>query len=581
MNFKLIKNALHQKDLKGPTLEVLNQDANLYSILLFQLTDAIEYTDRFIRIANRELAEEKFNQFFKIAIEENVELAVTPEYSCPWSVIKGLKNGNRLPQESNVWIVGCESIQAQELLTIVNTQNELVWIFDEELVLQNMGNNRFFDPVCYLFKTRSQESNDVRTVVLVQFKTHFMGSTEWERNNYIAGQDIYVLENHNDSSRLITFICSDTLHQDLNILDGPPQFTIYPYLIVHIQLNPSPFNIDFTRYRVDIFSRNMSNKEILCLNWGRFLQMNDIDNWNDYGGSAIFTKSDKLNLKDCRINSNQAKGLYYTRWDKRRSNIYLLNFDEHIFNIRNTKPSQAGEYGVNPGRTGPEVINIRTWNNDNNVWQDIESTEDDFYELCKSIEENNFHLLASNSLTPINIERLIALSIGKATTENWHQVQKNEFFQIGDDGINKRMTFTHDPCPETCERRRNYLIQFARLANHIINNGAYIPDIIADLRGNCEVNYHPNRDNNSYNINLFPIDGKSSCATGIYKGDTDRATALETYEKTTKLFKDNQNWTRIVVWYHDAKGYDSVSGNKPKIVDNPSKPINSIRTIRR
>ncbi len=579
MDFKPIKDILHRKGLKGPTLEVLHQDAKLYLTLLLQLTEAIEYTDKFIRIANRELAKRKFNQFFKIAIEENVELAVTPEYSCPWSVIKELINDNRLPKENKIWIVGCESIHAKELLDIIKTQNQIEWIYDEELVKQNISSNHFFDPVCYLFKTRTHGSNELRTLVLVQFKNCFMGGIEWERDNFIFGDKIYVLQNETPSSRLFTLICSDALN-----VSSPQfyqEFMNLPHLIIHIQLNKSPNNPIFRNYRCNLFNAGWENKEVLCLNWARHVKMNNT-HFNNYGGTSFYTQSKKIELNDARIEHNHKLGAYYTYWKERRTSNYLFNFDENVFCFRNTKPSQIADSVVQRKRTGLEMFKVLTWNINKSVWDEITKTNSGFLELCNGMRRRDTcNILTCSNIENVNIERLISLSTGKATTENWYQVQENEFFKIDDDGINKRMTFTHDPCPETYERRKNFLIQFARLANHIINNHDYFPDTIADLKGNCKVDYRPNGDNNSYNINLFPIDDNGSRATGIYKGETDKATALETFERTKKLFNDSQNGARIVVWYRDAEGYENVSGNKPKIPDNPSIPINSIRSTRR
>ncbi|MEK0337922.1 MAG: hypothetical protein QQN41_10865, partial [Nitrosopumilus sp.] len=489
-------------------------------------------------------------------------------------------------QESKLWIVGCESIYSQQLIEIINNHSEIVWIYDEERVQQNIKNSRFFDPVCYLFKTRTQGTNELRTIAIVQFKTHFMGNTDWERDNFISGRNVYVLENQNGSSRLLTFICSDTLHQNLNIQSGlpqgPPDFSIYPYLIIHIQLNQSPFGIDFRRYRGDIFNRNQDDKEVICLNWGRFVQMNATANWNNYGGSAIFTKSTQLDLRDERINHNHDKGLYYTRWKTRRSNIYFLNFDEHIFCIRNTKPSQKMEYGVMQGRTGPEVQFIRKWDNGSHFWDEIEMTNDGFNELCLSIEgEGNFGILLDGEMNSINLERLITLTVGEADQKDWYDVQNNKFFLIDDDGVNKRMTFTQDPCLDTHRVRKKNLVLYARLANYIVQHEELFPDVISDLKGNCKVSYSLIDNNTSFNMNLFPINGDGAAATGIYIGDVDKTTAIETYEKTTNLFPESQNWTRIVVWYQDAEGYKYVLGNKPKITDNASKPFNSIISDRK
>ena len=82
-------------------------------------------------------------------------------------------------------------------------------------------------------------------------------------------------------------------------------------------------------------------------------------------------------------------------------------------------------------------------------------------------------------------------------------------------------------------------------------------------------------------MNLFPINGDGASATGIYKGEVEKSAAIETYQKTTKLFPESENWTRIVVWYRDVEGYKYIPGNKPKITDNASKPFNSIISDRK
>jgi len=582
MDFVLIEEKLNPKGLSNPTLEVLNLDANLYNALLFQPVGKIECSNQCIRNADKKLAKKKFNAFFDIAIENNVELAVTPEYSCPWSVIEKLIDENRLPRESKLWIVGCESIQAQQLSDIINDHDEIVWICNEGKIRQNLNNDRFFNPVCYLFKTRTLSTNKLRTIAIVQFKTHFMGgNNSWERDNYIEGQNIYILKNQNTSSRLLTFICSDTLNHNLNIQDQQ-DFAIDPYLIVHIQLNREPFHADFGSYRCDIFSKKQDNKEILCLNWGRNIQMNDTPNWNNYGGSAIFTKSTKLDLIDEKINTNHDKGLYYTRWEEKKSNIYFLNFDEYIFCIRNTKPSQAEAHGSMPGRTGPEPLFIKSWDYTSHMWIEKSDVNDGFIELCQSIEGvGDFNTLINGELSHVNIERLIALSVGEAVEKEWYLVSNNKFFITDDRGSNKRITFAQDPCLDTNGIRRRNLIRYATLANHIIEQEDF-PDVIAKLKGNCRISYCPNENiATSYNLNLFSNDDEIPPATVVYKGEDDINGANETYEKIANLFPESQNWARIVVWYRDAVGYKNVTGRKPKIADNSSQSFNSINTVRK
>jgi hypothetical protein len=236
-----------------------------------------------------------------------------------------------------------------------------------------------------------------------------------------------------------------------------------------------------------------------------------------------------------------------------------------------------------PRRTGPEVQFIRKWDNEGQIWNEIERTNDGFNELCRSIKgEGSFDTLLDGELSRVDLERLLSLSIGEVFHNDWFKVKNNCFFSIDDDGINRRMTFTQDPCPRKHEERKRNLILFARLANHIVKHGEYFPDIISDLKNNCKVSYSPIGNNINFNKNLYPLNGDGASATGIYKGEVDESTATETYEKTTNLFPESENWTRIVVWYRDTNGYKYIiTGNKPKITDNASKPFNSIVSDRK
>jgi hypothetical protein len=585
--FVHINHFLGAAGLRNPTLDILNQDGALYSTLLFQPGEGVAWGVDFVKVANRQRGIKKFRSFIELASERNVELAITPEYSCPWEVITELIDNQTLPEESKLWIIGCESIKANALHDLMANHNDITWITETQTIAANLGNNHFFNPVCYIFRTRSEANNQLRTVIIVQFKTQPLGGAalEWERDNFIRGTRIYIIQNIANSSRLVTLICSDILSPMVRI-DQLPDFINIPYLVVHIQLNQAPNHLNFSGYRGDTYGMGRENKEFICLNWSRNISLGDINPWSHYGGSALYIKPENdghLNTSDERINHNQSLGLYYTRWVDRYANIYFLNFDEYVFLLRTTKPSQLAVAPALRRRTGPEMTLAFHWQNDN--WEAADSVNSDFGNSCSTLHAvgNYANLTEIYNESPVNAERLVCLSIGKALYDGWHEPRNNFFFKVKDDEINERLTFAQNPCADTQARRKQYLLNYGTLEYSIIINQAYIPDSISDLRGNCRIDYRQGDHTTNFNLNLYPQNDTGVPATGLFIGNSTREDALDILSKITALFKGDQFGKRVVVWYSDHNGHiqNEYCDTPPKITDDTTKSTRSIRRVTR
>ena len=582
--FELIGNLLAPIGLRNPTLELLNQDEFLYSSLLFQPSEEIEFTNDFIRNRNNESASSKFRAFFNVAVENHVALAVSPEYSCPWNVISELVANNNLPEENKLWIIGCESIKARALRELFVEYSDVSWVSDHDLIEANLANEHFFNPVCYIFKTRSIANNAIRTVILIQFKTSPLGGValQWERDNFIHGRCIYILENRTESSRLATLICSDAINQHLHV-NEMPGFTNYPYLIVHIQLNPAPNNPTFRSYRAATYNLGRENKEFICLNWSCNLTLGDIENWNPYGGSAIYIKGEEdsryLNITDERLDQNQKLGMYYSRWSDRYANIYFLNYNEHLFLLRTTKVSQLGASVQQRQRTGPAMLAAFSW--ENGTWETKPSLDSGFPAACAVLNTTGDYatLLQMNINNPLNVERLVYLSIGQAVDDNWYSPKKIAFLKVGDDEISKKITFTQTPCDPTQAERKLQLLKYGILEYKIITNPEKIPDNIKDLKNNCSIRYVPAGYERQYNLNLFPSNGDGTPATGVFIGTNTSDNAQDILSKIAAFFKGDHFSKRIVIWFHNGDGeldYE-YSPEPPKITDNTSQSTRSFR----
>lgn len=569
-----------ERRLRKPELLCLIQDAALYQTLLLQIREDISYSDTGIWITDQQRAREKFHSFFRLAAERRVELAVTPEYSCPWSVISDLIDEDRLPESQRLWIAGCESINAQSLSDFMDAHPQVVWICERELIEAHLRDQHFFDPVCLMLRTTDTEGNDT-AVVIVQFKNEFFGGAgfEWEQQNIIRGTKFFVLSNRMASTKLVIQICSDALLQiDFNrVQDG--LFFNSPLLLIHIQLNQSPFQPSYKTYRNTIFASGAKdlNKEVICLNWARGVNAGDHRDWNVYGGSALYIKSEKLNLSDERFNSNHAFGLYYNNWHSRRSHIYFFGYNEQVYLLRNTKPSQLGADPTQFVRSGPQIIGLFHWHDG---WQPSEAADDGFAALCASLlnEAGDLSCIAGNPLH-LDVERLVELSLGSLDpAENWSFPEKLTAMKILDDETNNRTNFTHDPSLVQADARRQKLLRYGFLKNAIVADQSWMPHGLSDARLGYDPALAPSQ---RYLLNLHSRSNNHKKGTGIYLGRETASKANSVRDRVVSLLKDDQQGKKVIVWYETLIGLVALTvEQKPEIAENTSRRTNSYKKTR-
>ncbi|MFB9052173.1 hypothetical protein ACFFVB_03705 [Formosa undariae] len=163
MVFKFIDTVINDLNIN---LEVLTKDTNLYTSLLFQHKG--NFIAEATRFGNNEDCTDKFNAFFTLAKSKNSSLALTPEYSCPWTSIEWiLENEERLPNQSKLWAICCESITPQEIGTFKqNHEDENTLVHFDETALNNGGTGVLLDPLCYIFKA---ERNGITILIVPMF----------------------------------------------------------------------------------------------------------------------------------------------------------------------------------------------------------------------------------------------------------------------------------------------------------------------------------------------------------------------------------------------------------------------------
>jgi len=450
----------------------------------------------------------------------------------------------------------------------------VTWIYEDDKVNDDTD-GKFLCPICYFLRTEKSNNSGLCNVIFIQFKTTPMGGIPFEMERLLPGNCIYVFRNEGLSINLVTTICSDSL--DLKFENIPDYFE-KSYLLIHPQLNLKPQNANFSKYRKDCYENDYPRKEFICLNWARNSNLNgDI---MEFGGSALYTKSDKLDLSDEKINHNHEKGLYYTNWESVYGNIYFFNYNEHIFLFENTKTSQLGVPPQSRIGIGPKMMGIYSWSEQNN-WYTVQTAVDGFDNLCNNIE-GDISLLSR--LEPVDIERLIALSAGLATIPYWYKPNKNILFYANKEETNNRVTFLQDPDRDIQTKKENYVNLFVTLNTSIITEERNFPKNIEDLANNCLIQYNPIQTNqDSYNQNLHSSNAGAP-ATAVYLGPKTELRARSIFDKVSKLFGDGQTQSgkRVVVWYDDInRNIVSIfSDTKPSIAENVTISNNSIRKVR-
>lgn len=565
MNLEAIDLQLTSRNLRNPQLDILKPDANLYDFLLLQPKGEIEVTDQYIR-GGSDAYDEKFTKFIDLARSKNVKLAITPEYSCPWSLIEKVISEDFFPTENSLWILGCQSITKDDLRKI--SQNSPVEVIFEEDVLNSTGN--FLNPVCYLFKTRSN-SNNLKRVLVIQFKVNPMGNLQdyLERNNIIRGNKVYVLKNDPDSVNLATFICSDLLDFNEDTFTG---YKNLPCIFIHLQLNNNPRHQDIREYRRRFFDKKDGNKEVICLNWAKGTKITSAQEIS-FSGSALYIKTDEVNQDDNIVNNNHTRGLYYTYWSNRYSHNYYLNCDEGVYYCKGTKVCQRSSAPSRSKRTGPEAMEVYNWNNSSNNWV-LVIPDDGLIGLCGELNCDAPSLI-NNDLSPLEKERLLTLSCGKISGQsdgksNWHDLKQLDFFKVTDSEIIKRITFTHDDATEAKGHRNEVVFRFSELNKTVIKNPTNFPDCVKDLRDNSHIGYFSEDNTIKYNCNLFPVNGgsRNAPATVAFLGSS-------TEKIARKMFDSIASWIgtylikRLVIWYRKDDGniYSECIKRKPKVED--------------
>lgn len=532
---------------KAIPINALHPDDKAYSVLLNQHKGKLTATDKFIGNSDdtHAIAKAKFVDFAKIVFENAIDLAISPEYSCPWKALNTIAESKILPVCGKLWIFGMESITPAEFIEFVNARKDINWIYDSDLLKQN-HHKIFLDPVCLLFKALNQYGQEV-DMCIVQFKTQHMSvhnDIYREEDYLIEGRFIYVLRNEGNTVNLLTMICSDSLKFDNNSLLNA---NLDKLLMIHIQMNLDPRHHIFKDYRNTIFNGESHSIEIICLNWAKGSEI--LNASISYSATSYFLKPEKPILEDKRLNTNQDNGLFYSYWIKKRCHVFFFTSGDYLIAFSTSKTSQALVSAPLRRREGPESKGVYHWAE--NQYKVLNPLPDSFMSHCATL---NCDLSPLSNLPHVDKERLVKLSNGANLARRWFDVLSFDFFGIDDSEIVNRMTFTDEPNDATQTTRNNYLMNLKELVIIFNQRKNEFPPALNSLTVDSKIYY--NLRINPF-INVYSVLGDKPLGTITFLGSSIETLARREYDNLDELCRThpisdrNREKPKIIVWYYN------------------------------
>jgi len=540
MTWKYVDVVLTEAGFQQLPLGLLEPDCNEYDVMLYQHGGAIVADANRVSNADQSTAIAKFTSLFARAFAQQPQLLATPEYACPWPALEQMVQNNHWPAAGKVWVVGCESIHPTELVEFCNRCDMVHWLLPVYAVELDQV---FLDIACICLNATAANGTETRVAVLQAKNTPMAdGKHLIEPNSLIRGADRYILRNDENSIHLALMICSDAM--EAGIFESLPRQEHFPYILLHVQLNPDPRNLGFRRYRDYWGTEDRKDFEIICLNWARDSEL--LGGSILFGASAWFFKTQSAVATDDEINEAHKLGAYYAESRSRYFHCQLLNYAEHVFDLRSVKVCQVrSARATHRARTGPRAIATLSWDREFSDWRPAHP-DDGFRSSCDEIG-TDLAPLTDEEMSPANRERLVCLSnsaIDATSKAPWPHIRSLKSFEMTQDEVCHRVTFCHDPDSASSEQRRVWLDRFATLKNEILSGGVQFPPHLQPLQASGEIRYPALPDKLSFNV--VDTDGTFP-STFVFIGAASEQYARQVMDRISDIVGDAKR--SLVMWF--------------------------------
>ena len=517
-----VEQKLAAAGLESPRLNALQADETLYTVLAHQPPGHIRIATDSIGHVNPVEAAQRTRSLFRLAasLECQPDLLISPEYSVPWdALVESIQEGIG-PEPGKLWVLGCESLPLAGLAAIRESLSGRALVLDDDVSPVERSTQKYRNPLVYVFRTKATEDQSEQLVLLVQYKTVPSGDRgNTEAAGMLPGKFVYAFGSPPGEVRLITLICSDVF--------GFEKALIAEYyeglLLLHIQLNNSPRQPLYKKYRLELFQA-AGKTELLCLNWAEKVVAVDGESgaeepWKNICGSAWYLQSPEIDLSDRAIHNNHKHGIYYTRHEPIRAHALQFHYQPRVFLIQATKVFHHAIPKPRSTRSGPQALKTFVWAQDLKSWVEPRTPDelpDDGF--CKQLGRVGGDDAALDDIQelyrvgPVSVERAMAITVGQfGMTADWYVPPRVDSMQLCEQEIVRRVTVTQDPAPEASQFRSSRFAAM-RLVAQLRGVGYAWPSQVGALRHGFKFNWSPKYPNR----NIVAADG--TLTTVVYAG---------------------------------------------------------------
>jgi hypothetical protein len=428
--------------LRMGRLTALEPRPEPYFALLCQPNGTIHASAARIGNSNGQAVLPMYRAFLNDAVESQAQIAITPEYSVPWALVREILSGVVRPPQGSLWVLGCESITPAELdaLQLEMNGNAAVRLIHEPFDPQRRAQRAFVDPVVFVFWAVDRADVDV-LCLLVQFKTVVSRDPDHvELLSLYLGTIVYKFTAQAGDVSLLALICSDAFE----FTDALVGEHCNDLLLVHVQLNQRPGYVDYAAYRSRLFSvASNNNIEVICLNWAANVLLEGSANpWNSIAGSAWYIAPRGVTTTDADVNQLHHDGLYYSvvgeRW-----HAFYLNYAPHSLLLKK-QPVVAKGPQVLAQRVAPQVEARRAWNEQEATWTAV-AADDGFGTFVQAYAPLPEALPQMRGRDPLAVERALELLEGAVgSADEWYTLKELGALKVADEESIRLVTVSQE-----------------------------------------------------------------------------------------------------------------------------------------
>ncbi|MDO4340832.1 MAG: hypothetical protein Q4C91_22585 [Eubacteriales bacterium] len=340
IQYKRINDLLSEREIKFPELSIFSDRGIAIKVSHWQPEGILSFVQGTgIRCSSEEHSQ-KAEQFIELSENENVDIALTPEYSLPWSVLEKIFRTKELwPGNGKLLCLGMEGISYKDFSDFKSAwddRTELVIVTED---LGELFRNQFFSCVAYVFCASK------KLICIIQFKTT-AASDKWvelESRGLTTGNVIYYFQDTKTNHCLLTYICADALNQGISSVKE--QVNYQKCIILHPQLNPKPLHDSFCQMRKDFLNYSQGNIRIISVNWSKNTVIKRENGEKDititdsysacyYGKTMGAEALTELLVKNKASGINAARDEYISIWHM-PSNEHCMLYTIDCFDYRN------------------------------------------------------------------------------------------------------------------------------------------------------------------------------------------------------------------------------------------------------